>query len=110
MKKLLLVLLIAAVMVMSLGTVLEALSGISVYLGDTLLAPAQTLFGAILVGTVFVLLGALLAISVFSVICIVLASVFVALLVAGIGAAWPVLLIALVAYLIIRDKKTVQGC
>ncbi|GGD72939.1 hypothetical protein [Lacimicrobium alkaliphilum] len=110
MKTFFLVLLIAAAMVMSIGAILDAVTGLSFYFGETLLNPIQASIGAIVAGAVFILLGSLLAISLIGVICVVLASVFIALLVAGVSAMWPALLLVLVIYLLVRDKKTARYC
>lgn len=109
MKKLLLVILIAAALVLSCGAILDSVSGFSLYFGDTLLSPVQTLAGAIAAGAAFMLIGALLAISLLSVVFIVVATVFIALLMAGISAVWPALLLVSVIYLVVRDKKPAPG-
>lgn len=108
MKKLILIILIAAAMVMSIGAILDTVSGLSFYFGETLLHPIEAIIGAIVAGAIFILLGSLLAISLIGVIGVVLASVFIALLIAGVGAMWPALLLLLVIYLVVRDKNTTQ--
>jgi hypothetical protein len=110
MKKLLLIILIATAIVISFSAILDSVSGFSLYFGETLLSPIQAMIGAIVAGAAFMLIGGLLAISLLSVLFIVLATVFIALLVAGISAVWPALLLVLVIYLVVRDKKPLQGC
>ncbi|MDF2180324.1 hypothetical protein P2G88_18865 [Aliiglaciecola sp. CAU 1673] len=76
-----------------------------IYFDDDLLSPVATLLVVMAVGAFFVAIGVLVALSLASIVLMVLALVFGALLMAGIGAFWPWLLMALVVIWLVKDKR-----
>lgn len=75
-----------------------------IYIDDARLSPLSTMLLVMTAGALFVAVGVLVALSLASVVLLVLALSFAALLVVGVGAFWPWLVLAIGIIWLVRDK------
>lgn len=91
-----------------LGTSLIELLDVDIYIGEQLIEPLKAISISALVVVLLVLVALAIAMSVFG------SLIFIAILVLGggamllIGVFWPIILIAMVIWLVTRDKRTPQ--
>lgn len=91
-----------------LGTSLIELLDVDIYIGEQLIEPLKAISISALVVVLLVLVALAIAMSVFG------SLIFVAILLLGggamllIGVFWPIILIAMVIWLVTRDKRTAQ--
>ncbi|GAB3037357.1 hypothetical protein [Bowmanella dokdonensis] len=107
-KNLLLIILIAILLVYSLGSIAESWLDLQFVIDDDRLDSAQTLVAAVAVGAGLVLLGVLLAASLFGVLVLAGGCVVIALLVAGLSVVWPALLLMILVIWLFKDDKDAQ--
>ena len=91
-----------------LGVSLIELLDVDIYMGERLIEPLKAISISALVVVLLVLVALAIAMSVFGSI------IFVAMLLLGggamllIGVFWPIILVAMVIWLVCRDKRTAQ--
>ena len=91
-----------------LGTSLIELLDVDIYIGEQLIEPLKAISISALVVVLLVLVALAIAMSVFG------SLIFIVILVLGggamllIGVFWPIILIAMVIWLVTRDKRTPQ--
>ncbi len=108
MKKLLLAILLAVLVVYSLTEIFHTLFGVHIHWQN---GPFDELAGVALLGLTaicLVLLGLFITISVIGVILAVLVLSLLGVFIAGIAAFWPVLLLLMIIILMVRDNAKAQ--
>lgn len=105
MKNLVVAILLAVLIVFCFGSLVEHVLDFNIHMGDQILSPLWSLVLAASIGVALVLLGFVIAVSVFGVIALVIAAIFIGLIVAGISAFWPAILLLLIVFWLVREKK-----
>ncbi len=91
-----------------LGVSLIELLDVDIYMGERLIEPLKAISISALVVVLLVLVALAIAMSVFG------SLIFVAMLLLGggamllVGVFWPIILVAIVIWLVTRDKRAVQ--
>ncbi len=98
MKNFLLALFIAIVLMNCLGSVVEDLLGMHLVMSDELLSPWQNIAVFSIVGVVLAIVGFVVALSVMGTVILAIGAVLFALLLAGVSAFWPVIVIAIAIF------------
>ncbi len=104
MKNFLIAVVIAITLAYCLGDVANDWWGVNIVFADELLSPLESVLAVTVIGVVFVIIGFIVAVSVIGALVIGLGAAAIALLAMGVGAFWPVLLIAAIIYFLCRDK------
>ncbi len=104
MKNFLIAVIIAITLAYCLGDVANDWWGINIVFADELLSPFESALAVAAIGVVFVVIGFIIAVSVIGAIVIGLGAAAIALVAMGVGAFWPVLLIAAIIYFLCRDN------
>jgi len=104
-KNLALAVLIAILITYSLGYAASDLLNIQVQLDNNFVEPVTSLIVMIVVGVVLVLVGFAVALSVFAAIGFALFAILAALVFAGLGSIWPILLAVVIIIWALKDKK-----
>tara|TARA_R110000772_G_scaffold206614_1_gene317191 strand:- start:11806 stop:12222 length:417 start_codon:yes stop_codon:yes gene_type:complete len=104
-KNLALAVLIAILITYSLGYAASDLLNIQVQLDNNFVEPVTSLIVMIVVGVVLVLVGFAVALSVFAAIGFALFAILAALIFAGLGSIWPILLAVVIIIWALKDKK-----
>jgi len=107
-KNLAIAALLAIILTYSMGNIAHEWFDLHLVIDDHMLNPFGSFVVATLVCIVLTVVGFCLALSVFGVLVFVAAVVFVGILVAGIGAFWPILLIGAVIYYLLKEKQRPQ--
>lgn len=93
MKKLLIAIVLAVILVNCFHSVVDSASGLNIVMADDMLSPLESMVVISVLAAVFAVIGVVVALSVFGALVIAGIAGVLALLVAGIGVFWPVLLI-----------------
>lgn len=105
MKNLIIAILIAVLLTYSCGQIASEWFDISIRMDDQLLSPFESLAGFTIAGVVLVILGFILAVSVFGVVMFAVFAVFGGILIAGLAAFWPAILVLVLVVWLVKDKK-----
>lgn len=105
MKNAALAIVIAVLLTYAFGNLFSDWWGIHLMMGDEMLTPFENFAAASAVGIVFVIIGIIVAFSLFGALALAAVAGIAALLVAGVAAFWPILLVGLVVWLVSRSKK-----
>lgn len=108
-KSLLLAIIAALLLTYVFGTGLMELLGVHIYLDDDLVSPLQAISVSALFVVLAVLVAAAIIISVFGGIIFIGVVIVCALGAAFLSVFWPILLFALVIYLLVREKPSQQA-
>ncbi|WP_394223552.1 hypothetical protein [Alteromonas gracilis] len=106
MKNFLIALVIAIILVNCLGSLVDSWLGMHLVMSDELLEPWENVAVLSLVGAVLVVVGFVVAISVVGTVLLALGAGFLALLVVGVSAFWPIILIAIALY-VLKKRNSV---
>lgn len=109
MKNLVIAVLLAILIVYSLGCIADSLMGLNIHFDSDLMSPLLSVVVAACIGVMLVLLGFVIAVSIFGVLAFVVGTVFVGVLIAGISVFWPAILLLLIVFWLVRDKKPVYN-
>lgn len=103
-KNLTIAILVAILLTYSMGYIVNDLFDIQVQLDDQVMTPLASM--AVLTGgaVLLVIVGFILAISVFGVLFFVFAAIFAGILIVGISAFWPMLIVVAVVLWLVKDK------
>ena len=105
-KKVLLFILIALLLVYSLGSIVDTWVDWHLVIDNQQLEPIEALAALIASGAALVLLGVLLAVSLAGIMLFAGACILAALMVAGLSVAWPALILLLLVVWLVRDNKS----
>lgn len=108
-RNLILVILIAIALTYSAGFFASEWFGFRLQLEHHLLEPLTAFAVLALVIVIMVVVGFIIALSVFGALLFVIGAVIFAVVFAGIGAFWPVILFGLVILYLVKDRHKVQG-
>ncbi|CAB9495337.1 hypothetical protein [Alteromonas macleodii] len=100
MKNFLIALVIAIVLVNCLGNLVDSWLGMHLVMSDELLSPWENVAVLSLIGVALAVVGFVVAISVMGTILLALGAGFLALLVLGVSAFWPIILIGIALYVL----------
>ncbi|WP_334050817.1 hypothetical protein [Alteromonas gracilis] len=98
MKNFLIALVIAIVLVNCLGSLVDSWLGMHLIMSDELLSPWENVAVLSLIGVALAIVGFVVAVSVIGTILLALGAGFLALLVMGVSAFWPIILIVIALY------------
>lgn len=105
MKNAALAVVIAVLLTYAFGNLFSNWWGIHLMMGDEMLTPFENFAAASAVGIVFVIIGIIVAFSLFGALALAAVAGIAALLVAGVAAFWPIILIVLAVWLVSRSKR-----
>ena len=105
MKNFLIALVIAIVLVNCLGSLVDSWLGMHLVMSDELLSPWENVAVLSLIGVALAIVGFVVAISVMGTILLALGAGFLALLVLGVSAFWPIILIGIALYAL-KNRKS----
>ncbi len=105
MKNAALAVVIAVLLTYAFGNLFSNWWGIHLMMGDEMLTPFENFAAASAVGIVFVIIGIIVAFSLFGALALAAVAGIAALLVAGVAAFWPIILVAMAVWLIARSKR-----
>ena len=103
-KNLLIAILVAILLTYSMGYIANDLFDIQVHLDDHLMTPLASMAVLSGVAILLVIVGFIVALSVFGVLFFVFAAIFAGILIVGIGAFWPMLIVLAVVLWLVKDK------
>jgi hypothetical protein len=106
MKNLLIAILIAVLLTYSGGQIASEWFDVSIRMDDHLLTPMESFAGFTIAGVVMVIVGFIIALSVFGVVIFAVFAVFAGIIIAGLSAFWPMLLVLAFIIGLVKDKKT----
>jgi hypothetical protein len=106
MKNLLIAILIAVLLTYSGGQIASEWFDVSIRMDDHLLTPMESFAGFTIAGVVMVIVGFIIALSVFGVVIFAVFAVFAGIIIAGLSAFWPMLLVLAFIIWLVKDKKT----
>ena len=98
---------VALVLVYSMGQIAEEMLDFAVTIDGEVLSPVIGFIIMGLIAAVLVGVGFFVTVSIFGVIALALGAAVLGIVVAGISMFWPVLLILLFVYLVSRDKENI---
>ncbi|GFD87508.1 hypothetical protein KUL150_35670 [Alteromonas sp. KUL150] len=98
MKNFLIALVIAIVLMNCLGSLVDSWLGMHLIMSDELLSPWENVAVLSLIGVALAIVGFVVAVSVIGTILLALGAGFLALLVMGVSAFWPIILIVIALY------------
>lgn len=105
MRNFILAVLIAILITYSFGFVASEWFDMSIHLGDLSLSPYESVAGITLVGVAMTIVGVLIAVSLVGALMIAIVAAAIGLLVAGLSAFWPMILILVVVVWLVKDKR-----
>lgn len=105
MKNFILAVIIGLTLAAALGCGLDEWFNISFQFSDHMLAPLDNLLIFLLLAVVFVVVGFIVAISVVGTVLLAMAAAVAALVVFGLGLAWPIVLTVVVVWLLVRASR-----
>lgn len=108
MKNFLIAMVLAIILVNCLGSVVNDWFGMHIMISDELLSPWENLAALSVIGVLLAVVGFVVAVSVLGTILLAVGAVFLALLVAGIGAFWPIVVLAILIYAFKGKSKREQ--
>jgi hypothetical protein len=104
MKNFLIAIVLAVILVNCLGSVIDDWFGMHIVMSDELLSPWENLAALSVIGVLLAVVGFVVAVSVLGTLLLAVGAVFLALLAAGIGAFWPIVVLAILIYAF-KDKS-----
>ena len=107
-KNLAIAVLLAIILSYSMGSIAHEWFDLHLVVDDHIMDPLGSFVVAAVVGIVLAIVGFCIALSLFGVLAFVVAVVFFGILIAGIGAFWPVLLVGAILYYLLKDKQSPQ--
>ena len=107
-KNVVLAILVALLLTYSMGHVASEWFDIRIHLDNELIEPITTMAGITVIGVLLIMIGFILAVSVFGVLIFAFIAVFAGLIIAGIGAVWPTLLLFLAIIWLVKDKPVTR--
>ena len=107
MKNFLIAVVLAIILINCFGSIMTDWLGVHLMMSDELLGPWETLATLSAIGIVLVAVGFIVAISVLGTIVLIVGAVFLALFVAGVGAFWPIIVVAIMIY-VFKDRRAHQ--
>lgn len=105
MKNFLIAVVIAIIIVNCIGSALSGLLDVHLYQSGDSLAGWQSMALLSVIGVVMVVVGFVVALSVVGTILLAVGAGFLALLAVGIGAFWPIIVVALLIYAVGRKRQ-----
>jgi hypothetical protein len=105
MKNLLIAILIAILLTYCGGQIVSEWFDVSIRMDEHLLTPLESFAGFTLAGVILVIVGFIVAVSVFGVLAFTVFAVFAGILIAGLSAFWPMLLVLAFIIWLVKDKK-----
>ena len=107
-KNLVLAILIAFLLTYSMGHLAAEWFDIRIHLDNVLIEPLTTIATITVIGVLLVMVGFVLAVSVIWVLIFAFVAVFIGLIVAGLSAFWPALLIIVAVIYLVKDKPVTR--
>lgn len=107
-KNLVLAILIAFLLTYSMGHMASEWFDIRIHLDNELIEPITTMAAITVIGMLLVVIGFILAVSVFGVLVFAFIAVFAGLIIAGLSAFWPTLLIVAALIWLVKDKPVTR--
>lgn len=104
MKNFLIAIVLAVILVNCLGSVIDDWFGMHIVMSDELLSPWENLAALSVIGVLLAVVGFVVAVSVLGTLLLAAGAVFLALLAAGIGAFWAIVVLAILIYAF-KDKS-----
>jgi hypothetical protein len=105
-RNIVLAVLIAIVLTYSFGHVATDWFDVHLSLADHDLDAATSVLAFCAMAVILVVIGFMIALSIFAAIAFILIAVAIGVFIAGLSVFWPVILFAIVIFLLVRDKKT----
>ena len=105
-RNIVLAVLIAIVLTYSFGHIATDWFELHLSLADHDLDAATSVLAFSAMAVILVIIGFMIALSIFAAIAFILIAVAIGVFIAGISVFWPVILFAIVIFLLVRDKKT----
>ena len=105
MKKVLIAIVLAVVLVNCFGSLADSVAGLNIVMADELLSPMQSVAVISVLAAVFAVVGVVVAISLFGALLLAGVAAFLALLVTGISAFWPIVLVVVALLLFKRTQQ-----
>ncbi|GGW91758.1 hypothetical protein [Alteromonas halophila] len=106
MKKILIAIVLAVVIVNCFSALADSMTGINIVMADELLSPLEGILVISVLAAVFAVVGFVVAVSLFGALLIAGVAGILALVVAGVSVFWPVLLVAGALLLIKRTQQS----
>ena len=103
-KNLLIAILVAILLTYSLGYIASDVFDIQLSLDDQLMTPLASMAVFAGVAVLLVIAGFIVAVSVFGVLFFVFAAIFAGILIVGISAFWPMLIVVAIVLWLVKDK------
>nr|WP_246261482.1 hypothetical protein [Alteromonas ponticola] len=88
-----------------LGDVANSWWGVNIVFDDEILSPFESVLTVAALGVLFVIIGFIIAVSLIGALIIGLGAAAIALLAMGVGAFWPILLVAAAIYVLCKDNS-----
>jgi hypothetical protein len=104
-KNLVIAVLLAILLTYTMGYAVSDWYDIRIQFDNQVLEPVTSLLGFGVVAVVLMMIGFLVAVSVVGVVFFAVTAAFIGLFVVGIGAFWPMLLLAAVLIWLLKDKS-----
>ncbi|MDO6568189.1 hypothetical protein Q4561_14040 [Alteromonas sp. 1_MG-2023] len=108
MKNFLIAIVLAVILVNCLGSVFNDWFDMHITMSDQLLSPLENIAALSVIGVLLAVVGFVVAVSVLGTILLAVGAVFLALLAAGIGAFWPIVVLAILIYAMKGNTKRDQ--
>lgn len=105
MKKILIAIVLAVVLVNCFGSIADSAAGLNIVMADELLSPMESVAVISVLAAVFAVIGVVVAISLFGALLIAGIATLLALIAAGISAFWPIVLVVAVLLLLKRTQQ-----
>jgi hypothetical protein len=103
-KNLLIAILVAILLTYSLGYIASDLFDIQIQLDDRIMTPLASMAVLTGVAVLLVIAGFIVAVSVFGVLFFIFSAIFAGILIVGISAFWPMLIVVAVVLWLVKDK------
>ncbi|MFT4937847.1 MAG: hypothetical protein ACI88A_000869 [Paraglaciecola sp.] len=107
-KNLLLAILIALLLTYSMGHIAAEWFDIRIHLDNEVIEPLTTMAAITVIGVLLIMIGFILAVSVFGVLLFAFIAVFAGLIIAGLSAVWPTLLLFVAIIWLVKDKPVTR--
>jgi hypothetical protein len=104
-KNIVIAVLVAILLSYTMGYAASDWFDIRIQLDNRVLEPIAGILGFAVVAVLLVMIGFVVAVSVMGVVFFAVSAGFVGLFVMGIGAFWPMLLLAIVVILLVKDRS-----
>lgn len=105
MKNLIIAILIAILLTYSGGQIFSEWFDVSIRMDEHILTPMESFAGFTIAGVIMVVIGFIIALSLFGVLAFAFFAVFAGILIAGLSAFWPMILMLAFIIWLVKDKK-----